>query len=226
MNKSMRYKMIIDILMTVSLLLLMPYGLLGEAYHEWIGAGMLLLFVMHHVLNRKWIGNLRKGRYTPFRILQTVLVIVILLTMMGSMISGILLSRYVFTFVDVRGAAMPARNIHMICAYWNLVLLSVHLGLHWSMIIGMAGKRFHHPSAVRTWSTRIAGAAIAAYGVYAFIKRAIGTYMLMRVHFVFFDYEEPLLRFLWDYLAIMGLFVFLGHYVGKSLKLRNKTNKK
>lgn len=166
------------------------------------------------------MGSLRKGKYTPFRILQTVIVLAVLLTMLGSMISGILLSRHAFPFVDVHGVAMPARNVHMVCAYWNLVLMSLHLGLHWSILIGVAGKRFQNPSAVRMGSARIAGAAIAAYGVYAFIKRAVGTYMFLRVHFVFFDYEEPLLLFLTDYLAIMGLFVFLGHYAGKYLKQR------
>ena len=163
MSKTMRLKIVIDILMTAALLLLMPYGLLGEAYHEWIGTGMLLLFVAHHVLNRKWMGSLRKGKYTPFRILQTVIVLAVLLTMLGSMISGILLSRHAFPFVDVHGVAMPARNVHMVCAYWNLVLMSLHLGLHWSILIGVAGKRFQNPSAVRMGSARIAGVAIAAY---------------------------------------------------------------
>lgn len=225
MSKKMRYKMIIDILMTVSLLLLMSYGLFGETYHEWTGVGMFLLFVLHHVLNRKWTGNLRKGKYTSFRILQTVIVIVVLFTMLGSMISGILLSRYVFTFIDVRGVAMLARNVHMVCAYWGFVSMSLHLGLHWSVFIGMVGKKFRSSSAVCTWTARIAGIIIAIYGIYAFIKRAIGTYMFLQAHFVFFDYEEPILLFLLDYLAIMGLFVFLGHYTGKSLKRLNNKKK-
>lgn len=39
--------------MTVALLLLMAYGLVGEAAHEWIGMGMFALFVAHHILNRR-----------------------------------------------------------------------------------------------------------------------------------------------------------------------------
>lgn len=61
MSKTMQYKIIIDVFMTAALLLLMSYGVFGEAYHEWIGAGMFLLFVVHHVLNRKWTGNFWKG---------------------------------------------------------------------------------------------------------------------------------------------------------------------
>lgn len=103
--------------------------------------------------------------------------------------------------------------------------MSLHLGLHWSMILGMAGKKFQTPSVARTWTTRMAGVGIAAYGIYAFIKRAIGIYMFLQVHFVFFDYEEPFLLFLLDYVAVMGLFVFFGHYAGKGLKQLNKKNK-
>lgn len=157
------------------------------------------------------------------RITQTVLAAAVLITMLGSMASGILLSRYVFTFVDVRGVAMTARSVHMLCAYWGFILMSFHLGLHWSM---MTGRLFESPSKIRAWIARIAGAVSAVYGIYAFKKRAVGTYMFLQAHFVFFDYEEPLFLFLLDYLAVMGLFVFLGHYTGKSVKYLNKKIRK
>lgn len=45
-------KIIVDVLMTLVLLFLMGYQFWGEAAHEWAGAGMLLLFLAHHFLNR------------------------------------------------------------------------------------------------------------------------------------------------------------------------------
>lgn len=104
------------------------------------------------------------------------------------------------------------------CAYWGFVLISLHLGLHWSMMRGMARKGFPGLSSFRKWIARIAGAAIAGYGFYAFIKRKIGSYMLMQVHFVFFNYEEPVIFFLLDYMAAMALFVFVGHYFCEVIK--------
>ena len=44
----------IDIGMTVLLLLLMAYELIGSSLHEWIGLAMFVLFVCHHLLNRGW----------------------------------------------------------------------------------------------------------------------------------------------------------------------------
>ena len=52
-NKRFTVKILIDIGMTICLLLLMPYSLLSETAHEWIGMAMLMLFIAHHMLNRK-----------------------------------------------------------------------------------------------------------------------------------------------------------------------------
>lgn len=217
MNRKQQAKIAVDILMTLCLLFLMPYELIGEAIHEWIGAGMFLLFIIHHILNRKWTGNLTKGRYTPLRIIQTILVILILVCILGSMVSGIILSRHVFAFLEIRGLSAPARVIHMTCAYWGFVLMSLHLGIHWGMMMGMAGKMFPKPSKTRTWILRLAGIGIAGYGVYAFIKRDILSYLLMQVQYVFFSFEEPVIFFILDYMAAMGLFVFIGYYLRKGL---------
>lgn len=42
--------------------------------------------------------------------------------------------------------------------------------------------------------------------------------MLLQNQFVFFDFEEPLILFLLDYIASMGLFVSVGHYLSQILK--------
>lgn len=218
MKPRIAFKIIIDIAMTVALMLLMTYELIGQSTHEWIGMGMFVLFLIHHVLNRKWSGNLIKGKWTPFRIWQTILVLWVLVSMIGSMVSGIILSRSVFSFLPIRSGQSWARIMHLLCAYWGLVGMSLHLGLHWSMVIGMTQKYLGKPSQLCTWILRLLAAGIAAYGVYAFVKRDIGSYMLLKSEFVFFDFEEPLIFFFVDYFAIMGLFVFLGHYAAKGLK--------
>lgn len=85
--------------------------------------------------------------------------------------------------------------------------------------MGMAKNHLGNSSPLRAWTLRLLAAEIAAYGVYAFMKRDIGCYMLLKSEFVFFDFEEPLAFFFVDYLAVMSLFVFLGHYITKGLKL-------
>ena len=130
MGNSAAVRHLVDLLMTVVLVLLMAYFLTDQEIHEWLGAGMLVLFIAHHMLNRKWLKALGRGKYTPFRVLQTALVLLVLLCMLGSMLSGIWMSRYVFDFLPTQGHMGLARTAHLLCAYWGFLLLSAHLGLH------------------------------------------------------------------------------------------------
>ena len=91
--------------------------------------------------------------------------------------------------------------------------------------MNMTKRMFKRPSAVRSWTVRAIGLLIAGYGAYAFVKREIGSYMLLRIQFVFFNFEEPLIYFLLDYIAVMGLFVLIGHYSTHILNLLCKGGK-
>ena len=211
MKPILKIRIAVDAAMSVSMLLLMAYGLVGEAAHEWIGMGMFALFVAHHILNRKWLLAVGKGKYTPIRVLQTALVGIIFLSMFGSMISGVALSRYVFAFFPKHGGYELAQQVHILCAYWGFVCMSLHLGFHWSMMLAMARK--HLPSSPpRTWSLRLIGWLWAAYGAFAFRRRGVSLYLLLRSYFVFYDYSEPVILFLIDYLSVMVMFVLIGYY--------------
>lgn len=54
MKPKMMAKISIDFVMTILLLLLMARQIIGESAHEWLGAGMFILWFVHHILNFKW----------------------------------------------------------------------------------------------------------------------------------------------------------------------------
>ena len=56
------------------------------------------LFVLHHILNLNWYKTLFKGKYSAVRILMTTINVLLFAAMVGMMISGIMLSREVFSF--------------------------------------------------------------------------------------------------------------------------------
>ena len=197
-------RLAVDALMTVVLLLLMAYSLVGETAHEWLGAGICVLFILHHILNIRWSRSMFKGRYTIFRTVQTVLVILVFLTMAGCMVSGVILSRRVFAFLHPMRGQSWARVMHLLCSYWGFVFLSLHLGLHW----GTMAKKFPE------W-TKPVGLLAAAYGLIAFFRRHIWRYMFLVDQFVFYDFDEPLVLFLLDYATVMILGVCLGSCLSK-----------
>lgn len=217
--------------MTILLLLLMTYERIGGDVHEWLGISIFVLFVLHHILNVKWTRSMFKGGYSAFRILQATLSVLIFAAMFGSMISGVMLSRHALAFLDIQSGMSFARSLHMLSAYWTFVLISTHLGLHWSVFIGLAKRVVTVNSSALKWTARAAALVISVYGIYAFIKRDIGSYMLLKNQFVFFDFEELLVLFLLDYITVMGLFAAVGHYlsvltkrIGKHCNTANENN--
>lgn len=226
MDKKQKLKIGVDILMTVALMLLMAYELVGQAAHEWIGMGMVLLLAFHHILNWKWVLSLWKGRYTPYRILQTVLVALVLAAMLTQAVSGIVLSRHLFSFLSIQGGTRLARTLHMLGAYWSFVLISLHLGIHLNMMLYAVRKMTGASSPKQTMLLRGLTGVIACYGLYAFFQRGIASYLLLQTQFAFFDFEEPLIFFFADYLAVMVLFVAVGHYLAAGIKRYSKNNGK
>ena len=52
MKSKATLKIVIDLAMTEALLFLMGYQFWSDTAHEWAGAGMFVLFIAHHILNR------------------------------------------------------------------------------------------------------------------------------------------------------------------------------
>ena len=213
-------KLTIDVFMTLALLFLMGYQVWGEAAHEWIGSGMFLLFIAHHILNGHWHKSLFKGKYNTMRIVTLCIDVLILLAMLAQMYSGIVMSRHVFDFLPSAGGMSLARRLHILGAYWGYILMSLHLGLHWNMILGMVRKavRLKSDSKIRRTVVFFAGLIIAGYGVWVFIDRDFPTYLFLKSEFVFLDYSEPKTLFYIDYLALMGLCIFIAHYGTKLIR--------
>ncbi len=217
-------KLAVDVFMTLALLFLMGYQFWGEAPHEWVGAGMFLLFVSHHLLNGRWHKTLFKGKYSALRTVTLCVDLLLLLAMLAQMYSGIVMSRYVFAFLPGTGGMSLARRLHILGAYWGFLLMSVHLGLHWNMILGMLRKALKIKSKTKSPSmiAFAAGLTISGYGIWVFISRGFPTCLFLKSEFVFLDYSEPKIFFYMDYLALMGLCIFIAHYSTKLMEQLQK----
>lgn len=199
-------QMLVDIAMTVLLTMLMAYSLIGEKLHEIIGSVIFVLFIIHHILNRKWYMAIFKGKYTPRRMFQTVLDMLLLLFMVVQPFSGALMSKHLYTFIRIGGVSAAAREIHLFLAYWGFVLMCVHAGTHLLPSLNILKK-----NKKRVWGILIGViTAVSIYGIYAFVNRHFVDYMFLRSQFVFIDFNEPRLLFFADYAAIIVCFWFVG----------------
>ena len=206
---SKRARMTVDFLMTVMLPLQMAYSLIGETYHEAEGVILFALFLIHHAMHLNWWKNLFKGRYNAYRVFNTAVNLALSVIMLYLPLSGIAMSKHLFTFLPTAGLASDARTAHMCLAYWGYVLMCAHLGLHMDVMLKRKPRWLKYPVT-----------AVSLYGAFAFIRREIPDYMFLRSQFAFFDFSEPRIFFFADYLAVMILFAAVAYWIGKRLKLR------
>ncbi len=206
-------KTILDILMIAALPVLMAYSLAGETLHEIVGTGMFVVFIIHHVLNRKATSAMFRGEQSAVRIVNTVLNIILFAVMILLPVSGIVMSKHLYTFLPTAGLSAVARTAHLVLSYWGFALMSVHLGFHadaWLTRLKRKKTAFVILAAVVT--------LIAAYGAYAFIANLIYEYMFLKTRFVFFDFDKPLILTLAEYLSMIILFAWIGYWVKELLK--------
>lgn len=208
-------RMAIDAGMVVLLPCLMAYSLIGETFHEIVGTIMLILFIAHHRMNRGWLRGLGRGRYSPRRVFQTAVDLLLLVFMVAQPVTGILMSKHLYAFLPTAKLSAAARAIHLPLANWGFVLMCVHAGTHLEKLLRRVPKM-----------VKAALGLAALYGGYAFIKRRIPAYMFLKLPFVFFDYSEPRIFFFLDYLAVMVLFAGLGWAVTVFLRSKDRAARK
>ena len=209
-----RVKHIVDILLSLGLLLLMSYQVVGEAGHEWTGIGMTLLMVAHQILNRKWFAALFKGKYTPFRIVQTCVNAALIICFILTALCGINMSVHAVPFLSEFMRASLGRRLHLTLSHWCFVLMGLHLGLHVPAMLKDVKDR-----TVRRISFGLSIPAAGA-GLWLFLRNSYPDYLFYRVPFAFIDYEKPVFLVLLEALLIAFFWVFVGAQLPKLLNRR------
>lgn len=201
----------IDITMTLLSIILMGGNYLfpADIVHEILGLALFLLWAVHISLNRRWFGAMFKGKYNPYRVMQTFINCGILICTIFLMISGIILSNHIFTFLNIQGGLGFARIAHLLASHWYYLFMSLHIGLH-------VGRLFQNVTAKII--PRIILALVCAYGIYAFIARGVWKYLILQQQFFFFDLERGYILFAIDYISIIILFATISHLIASRLK--------
>ncbi|WP_288750662.1 DUF4405 domain-containing protein [uncultured Treponema sp.] len=240
MNKLNKIRLPLDIMMTLVSIVLMGGNFLfpAEIVHEILGVGLFVLWGVHIALNRRWYSAIFRGKYNPYRVMQTVINCCILICTIFLMISGIILSNQLFTVLNIQSGLGFARIAHLLSSHWYYLFMSLHIGLHVGVI---TNKMRHtapincHPELVSGSSTnempkqvqddklrkiipRIILALFCAYGLYAFITRGVWKYLILSQQFFFFDLERGYVLFAMDYISIIILFAVVSRLVAASLK--------
>ena len=205
--------------MTLALPCLMAYELIGQETHEILGLCTVGLFILHHAMNWQWHRNLFRGKYTAYRTVLTLLDVLMIIVFIDQAVTGIMMAKHVFPDLPHVGRRSFARVLHLLGAYWGFTVCCLHAGMH---MTGMIRKWISKTGMARVLPAALA-LCVSGYGIYAFVKRGLPNYMTLREQFVFFDFDEPLIWFFLDYIAVLLMLMLLGSLLGYGLqKMRRK----
>lgn len=212
MNPVFLLRLGLDFLAVGLFMAAMAYWWMDNRSHELIGTGMFALLLLHNIFNRRWYAGIPRTRRQAKPLVTVWLNLTLLVTMVTLLTTSVLISQSLFGFLAI--GAPDARDIHILAAYWALVIVSIHLGLHWSIVMHVARNflRFRRPRIERTVLLRLMTAAIAVCGVYSSVELDIGSRLLLIPTMQFWDFNEDTAGFFLRIGSIAGLYVAVGHY--------------
>jgi len=204
----------VDIILVTLFLPTMAYHITDYKIHEWFGVLLFIFLFLHLYFNRNWYRSLFKGKYTVVRIIYAVINILLMITMLTILVTGIMDSYIVFDFLDIHAGRL-AGKLHLLAAIWGFLLISVHLGFHWGSVAGIVHS---------VCASRLAIVLLSGYGVYAFITHKLGQKLFLLARHSTLDFVEPAAFFFADYITIMCLFACIGYYGVKLIQIKQFKN--
>lgn len=132
-NRNM-YKLCLDIVMLILMLLMYNKSIISLAFHEIGGIALFVLFVLHLILNRRWIAASTRRFFSkemPRGVRVLYIVDILLLIDFALVLLGALfISKIVFSF----SGGGSWKTIHYFASALAIILMGVHVGLHFSYI--------------------------------------------------------------------------------------------
>jgi hypothetical protein len=223
LKRNFLIRLVIDLSMTVLMLVAMAYQITGNTVHELVGVVLLLLFIAHNILNRRWYKTIFKGKHNLQRKLNIAVNLLFFVSMFVVMISSVPISRDIFAFIPINND-MTLLQIHVMTSYWGFIFMSMHIGMSWGTIINAVRNMtgITSTSRIRTIVLRVIAVLIVVYGVQTSFEREMLSRLTIYNPFGW-SFDESSMGFLIDHLAIMGIYISGNHYVLKFVRKQDKT---
>ena len=172
MKKINLLKIILDIIMVVAFVLLFNYKTPGMLFHEVVGLAIGVVILIHCGLNWKWIKGVSLKIFKHKLPLKTrigyILNILLLLSVIFIIVSGLLISKKLFPGLALSGGK-GLQGLHISVSYFCLLLIGIHIGLHWNFVMNSFKKLFKITEQKKIYSyiSRVLAVLLLTFGIYS-----------------------------------------------------------
>jgi hypothetical protein len=148
----MKKKIITDIIMFITMILLMYLSFTGIVIHEILGIGVFILFFIHKAFNFKWIKAITKSMVDGNNINKSVkwkyiLDVLLLIDIILITISGIFISQILF--VNLIRVSFNWSDLHHFFSAVGFLLIILHILLHFKELSIMFKKKLSNENKVK-----------------------------------------------------------------------------
>ncbi len=206
-------RLLLPVAMAIFLLLSLAYWWLENVPHEIFGTAMFALLAWHIVVNRLWFKNLFRGGYDGRRTVVVALHLALIVNMLILLATSIVISKSVFSTLPIPDS-IYLREVHWFSAYWVMMIVGVHLGLHWTRvmalsrtILGMSAN-----SAIRTVALRTAAVLLGSFGIWSFSVLGVWTKLTFTYSLDVWNFKTSVTPFFGYWVGVVALPAIASHY--------------
>ena len=141
---STKVKLTLDIVIFSAMLAITNPRLTGNTIHEWLGVSLIAAIITHLLFNWEWIVNVTKTFFKKLfheSRLNYVVNLLFFIAMTGSFFSGLLISKDVMAALGIQlDISRGWKSIHTLTSDASVILLGLHVALHWKWIVTNIGR--------------------------------------------------------------------------------------
>ena len=152
-------KLLVDIGAFVAFLIATAPRFSGIAIHEWLSIALAAALIVHLLLNWAWIVAITRRLFSKAiehkQRINYILNALLFIDIVVIMVTGIVLSEVALPQLGIQiTRSMAWRGIHGLASDAGVIILGLHLGLHWRWLVGTISthlikpvtRLFHRPA--------------------------------------------------------------------------------
>ena len=215
---------LLNITMLLLFLLTMSFYFLPKMLHEVLGILWFLAVIWHLYLNRNWLFSISKGKWTTIRVISVAINLLLMVSMVVVMITGVFISNHLFKgWVGMELARnITVHQLHVSLPFLMMILTGIHLGLHikglWQRLLNWLS--IDKNSARVRIVAYVSSIILVILGIYGSFLHRVGDRLLMKHIFATKATELNFALFFIILIGIFGMYVVVGYGVDRVLKKR------
>lgn len=213
-------RIFLDLVVLILFLLTMSFQFFPKILHEVLGILMLAAAVFHLIGNRLWFSSLLRGKWNFRRGMSVVINCLLIVNVVIILATGMMISNHLFKgfFGIYLQRNMMVHQLHVSLPYFLLILIGLHLGLHWASLWHRFTNwnHWHLQSLKYQVGCYLMMAILIVGGVYGSFMHQVGDRLRLKHLFVTAATQAPLGMFILMLLSIIGMYAVVSFMIQRS----------